>query len=370
MPKRTNPFQQLVHMIESALAPMGAKITESAMENGREIDVLIESELGQYNMKIAVEAKNEKCPLDVGTIEQYIGKYQVGGIPVNQVVVVSSSGFTHKARKKAALNNIKLLTLEEAEQSDWTKLAQQVVFKIGPYINSVELIPSVASKNGKDPLADGRFVEKCNVNDCLSPHQWANWLLQEQVLKEPEFLAWLDTKAKQFGGMTTISFRLPMTNYMLAFEGEQHPVELIVHISCASSTGPVKWSSYKQSAQDKPSKTIDQMEVQFGKHRMRAVFPNGPKSGRINVRIDAMPPDTPDISPELPKEMIAINIRPADISPLHTPPAFLTKQLMSQFRPQGSGPHSSAPKKKIGRKNDPCPCGSGKKFKYCCLQKN
>lgn len=24
--------------------------------------------------------------------------------------------------------------------------------------------------------------------------------------------------------------------------------------------------------------------------------------------------------------------------------------------------------KKIGR-NDPCPCGSGKKYKYCCLNK-
>ena len=26
------------------------------------------------------------------------------------------------------------------------------------------------------------------------------------------------------------------------------------------------------------------------------------------------------------------------------------------------------PKKKIGR-NDPCPCGSGKKFKKCCMRK-
>ena len=26
------------------------------------------------------------------------------------------------------------------------------------------------------------------------------------------------------------------------------------------------------------------------------------------------------------------------------------------------------PQKKIGR-NDPCPCGSGKKFKKCCLRK-
>ena len=26
-------------------------------------------------------------------------------------------------------------------------------------------------------------------------------------------------------------------------------------------------------------------------------------------------------------------------------------------------------KKSIPRRNDPCPCGSGKKFKYCCLRR-
>ena len=31
-------------------------------------------------------------------------------------------------------------------------------------------------------------------------------------------------------------------------------------------------------------------------------------------------------------------------------------------------PHKPAPKQKVGR-NDPCPCGSGKKFKVCCMKK-
>jgi SEC-C motif len=31
-------------------------------------------------------------------------------------------------------------------------------------------------------------------------------------------------------------------------------------------------------------------------------------------------------------------------------------------------PHKPAPKQKVGR-NDPCPCGSGKKFKTCCMKK-
>ncbi len=34
----------------------------------------------------------------------------------------------------------------------------------------------------------------------------------------------------------------------------------------------------------------------------------------------------------------------------------------------GTGKSSSVPDVKVGR-NDPCPCGSGKKFKKCCMGK-
>jgi hypothetical protein len=373
MPQRTNPFQQLVHMIESALAPMGAKITESAMEEGREIDVLIETEVGPYKIKIAVEPKDEKRPLDVLTIEQYIGKYQsAGGIKVNQVVIVSSSGFTQTAREKAAQNNIKLLTLEEAEQSDWTKLApRQAAFRMAPHIESVELVPPVPSKNGKDPLADGRFVCKCHGNDTGSPLQWAEWLFRTQVLPNAELFAQMDAEAKQRNGSVMVSLPWPISNHMLAFAGDRHSIdELKVHIHYASSTGAVKWSSYSRSGQMEASKTIDQMEAFFGGQRMRVVFPNGPKSEKIELRFDAMLVGAPGISPDLPPDKtIAINTRPAAVCTLHTPPARPMAQLRSQFQPKASGVKSARPKKKVGR-NAPCPCGSGKKFKQCCLQKN
>jgi hypothetical protein len=181
MPKRTNNFQQLVYMIQMALAPSGAKITESAIVDGmREIDVLIESAVGPYSIKIAVEAKDEKRPLDVLTIEQMIGKYQsAGGIPVNKVVIVARNGFTGTAKTRAAQTNIELFTLDEAKQSDWTKLVpQQMAWRMPPHIDRVELVPAVASKGGKDPLADGRFVCQCHGYDKGSPLQWAEWLLR------------------------------------------------------------------------------------------------------------------------------------------------------------------------------------------------
>jgi hypothetical protein len=42
----------------------------------------------------------------------------------------------------------------------------------------------------------------------------------------------------------------------------------------------------------------------------------------------------------------------------------LIRQRMEQYEGEGEGPPSG----KVGR-NDPCPCGSGKKFKKCCLNK-
>jgi hypothetical protein len=73
MPKRTNDFQQLVHMIQLAFAPTGAKVTESVLDHTREIDVLIEAPVGPYHVKIAVEAKDQKRPLDVSVIEEMVG---------------------------------------------------------------------------------------------------------------------------------------------------------------------------------------------------------------------------------------------------------------------------------------------------------
>ena len=37
-------------------------------------------------------------------------------------------------------------------------------------------------------------------------------------------------------------------------------------------------------------------------------------------------------------------------------------------RAAGRGPDLTRPSSKIGR-NDPCPCGSGKKYKHCCLNR-
>lgn len=46
----------------------------------------------------------------------------------------------------------------------------------------------------------------------------------------------------------------------------------------------------------------------------------------------------------------------------------LLKELAESFLKNGDSIHGSRKREKVGR-NDPCPCGSGKKYKKCCLPK-
>ncbi|SCZ82057.1 SEC-C motif-containing protein [Acidaminobacter hydrogenoformans DSM 2784] len=53
----------------------------------------------------------------------------------------------------------------------------------------------------------------------------------------------------------------------------------------------------------------------------------------------------------------------------HTPHEISSKYEKASLRPMSNQPFESVVKKeKIGR-NDPCPCGSGKKYKKCCMGK-
>src|SRR4051812_36183969 len=127
MPQRTNDFQELVSLIQRSLVRQGDTIEDSAMvsaqgtDGEREIDILIKTSVGPFTVKIAVEAKDEKRPIDVGTVEQLSAKYRgEGRIHVDKFIIVARNGFTKGASDKAALLDIPLITLDEAKLFDWT----------------------------------------------------------------------------------------------------------------------------------------------------------------------------------------------------------------------------------------------------------
>jgi len=125
MPARTNDFQKLVKIINRSLAPVGAKITESAMlydaesKTDREIDILIESKILNCNIKIGVECTASNRPLDIKYIESVKEKHRKVGI--NQTIIVSKNGFTKSAKEYSIKNHIKLLTFNSAKSENWSK---------------------------------------------------------------------------------------------------------------------------------------------------------------------------------------------------------------------------------------------------------
>jgi hypothetical protein len=119
MPKRTNPFQKLITVIEKQLAGNGVVVTESKMLTEGEVDILIEGSVSSYAIKIAIECRDHRRKQDKCWIEQIIGKYAGQPPPVNQVVAVSNSGFTKKAVALAKQHGITVLSLKEAAAADW-----------------------------------------------------------------------------------------------------------------------------------------------------------------------------------------------------------------------------------------------------------
>jgi hypothetical protein len=123
---RTNPFQSLIAAIEKSLAGEDIVVTESALiidkstGKGREVDVLIEGRVNKHEISIAVECRDYKGRQDVEWIDDLVGKYK--NLPVDQIVAVSSSGFTKEAIKRGSFEGIKLLSFVDALSADWAKI--------------------------------------------------------------------------------------------------------------------------------------------------------------------------------------------------------------------------------------------------------
>ena len=123
MPKRSNPFQQLITFLEMQLAPGGATVTPCALvepiDGGarREVDILIEQHIGPHVIRIGVECRDHGRKQDVQWIEALVGKYE--HLAVHKVVAVSRAGFTAAALRAAHHFKIDTVTLESAFSANW-----------------------------------------------------------------------------------------------------------------------------------------------------------------------------------------------------------------------------------------------------------
>ncbi len=101
----------------------------------REIDVLVVGQVAGYSKRIAFECKNERSSVGVQKIDEFIGKLKDVGIPPQDGVYVSASGYTQGAIERAHKEGLKTLTLEGLTKEGLSAILheafQAVVFLMG-----------------------------------------------------------------------------------------------------------------------------------------------------------------------------------------------------------------------------------------------
>ena len=124
MPKRTNEFQHLITLIERLVADADARVTESKELTDnitgklREVDIVIERNDGVRDVVVGVECSGSSSrPATVEWVERMWGKHS--SLPTDKLVLVSKSGFSDSAKKKAEWWHISTLTLDQAQDFDW-----------------------------------------------------------------------------------------------------------------------------------------------------------------------------------------------------------------------------------------------------------
>lgn len=201
MPIRSNEFQHLITLIEGAIASQGAKvipsaeITEPSSGAKREVDILIENNVGSHLIRIAIECRNHSRPADVSWIDSLKGKYR--DLSIDKVIAVSKSGFTKQALKKAESLNIDALTLKQAEEAEWTSFLPQKTVTIDnfilPTLKSAKVM--VVVEKGEDQPQFKQFPELHIVDDDTGQDLGCLPDIANQIIKAPDFVKSLEKKA-------------------------------------------------------------------------------------------------------------------------------------------------------------------------------
>lgn len=152
MPARTNEFQRLVAVLHAQLTP-GWTVTESkplldrVIHSMREVDVVIEGTAGAYPLILSIECRDRSRPGDVTWVEEMHTKHE--HLPTNKLLLVSASGFTAAARKKASALDIELLKLSQAESAPWAQIATKLTEVFLKYVESQIEISAEMEDQGK-----------------------------------------------------------------------------------------------------------------------------------------------------------------------------------------------------------------------------
>jgi hypothetical protein len=115
-------LEYLVAMIQKQLSP-DACVQHNVMLDGvdsetkRQIDVLVEQNIGQYTMQIVIDCKDYSKPVDVKGVEEFHGLVQ--DVRAHKGALVCPSGFTKSALRRAKKLQIDLYRPVSTGKHKW-----------------------------------------------------------------------------------------------------------------------------------------------------------------------------------------------------------------------------------------------------------
>jgi hypothetical protein len=128
--------------------------TRANSSRKREIDVLVTGSLIDYPVRIAFECKNYGGKIGVAKIDEFNGKLEDVGIPVQHGIYVTAGDYTSDARERAEELGMRLLRLEGLTSD---RLAAEVH---EAFQSVIFLLAEVTGLNYSDVKADAPVLER------------------------------------------------------------------------------------------------------------------------------------------------------------------------------------------------------------------
>ena len=122
MTKSSRDLEILVAKIQQQLAPKAEVLHDVKLDGRysrrkRQIDVLVREKIGQYEIKIVIDCKDYKTPVDVKAIEEFYGL--LDDVGAQKGVIVCPKGFSQTAKARAECYQIDLYSPVDTDAHKW-----------------------------------------------------------------------------------------------------------------------------------------------------------------------------------------------------------------------------------------------------------
>lgn len=292
------PFERLVELLEllaatDARVEFAAKVPDRVTGKLRDVDVAVWIPSPHGPALYAIECKDHKRAIGVGVVEAVAQKGR--DIRAHRVAIASGSGFTHDARIKAEHENIDLLTVREAGDTDWPEwvelrtvshstLRWELVGLGVPKSNGVQggADTRISASIDDSPFqtADGKLVTAGNLVD-NAMHDGMEDILRDHAANEPKRATFDITFSDG-----------PLTLVHAGVDRQELPgVRLVMNYWLEATTIPLRMLRYKQAMHDYDVATalVSDPFVTAGQTVRLALIPDTADSGERSVAVRIHP---------------------------------------------------------------------------------